>query len=72
MKPQVPLKYCSVAFAVMWSGWMFWLSGSHDIVNLVIWATTGAIAGYLWYLGMRWWFQRIKLLPRDGAKPSAR
>ncbi len=75
MKLTAPLKYCSIAFAVMWSGWMFWVSGPHDIVNLAIWAVGGAIVGYLWYLGMRWWFRRIKLLPRggadSGAKPSA-
>jgi hypothetical protein len=75
MKPRVPLQYCSIAFAVMWGGWMFWSSDSHSIASLAVWAVGGAIAGYLWYLGMRWWFQRIKLLPRDGAdngaKPSA-
>jgi hypothetical protein len=71
MKPRVPLEYCSIAFAVMWSGWMFWSSDSHSIVDLAIWAVSGAIAGYLWYLGMRWWFRRIKLLPHDGADHSA-
>ena len=71
MKPRVPLEYCSIAFAVMWSGWMFWSSDSHGIVDLAIWAVCGAIAGYLWYLGMRWWFRRIKLLPRDGVDSGA-
>ena len=71
MKPQVPLKYCSIAFAVLWSGWMFWMSDAHTIASLAVWAVAGGIAGYLWYLGMRWWFRRIKLLPRDSADPSA-
>ena len=71
MKPRVPLEYCSIAFAVMWSGWMFWSSDSHDIANLAIWAVSGAIAGYLWYLSMRWWFRRIKLLPHDGVDSGA-
>ena len=71
MKPRIPLEYCSIAFGAMWSGWMFWSSDSHSIVNLAIWAVSGAIAGYLWYLGMRWWFRRTKLLPQNHIDPGA-
>ena len=71
MKPQVPLQYCSIAFAVMWGGWMFWSSDSHGIASLVIWTISGAIGGYLWYLGMRWSFRRMGMLPSDGAAPGA-
>ena len=36
MKPTVPLKYCSIAFAVLWGGWMLWWSGTFTLANAVI------------------------------------
>jgi hypothetical protein len=66
MKPTTPLKLCAIAFTVLWSGWMLWWSGSYDRANVIILTICGSIAGYLWYLAMRWWFRRISLLPRNG------
>jgi hypothetical protein len=71
MKPTMPLKYCSIAFAVLWGGWMLWWSGTFTLANAVILAFCAAAAGYLWYRAMRWSFQWMKLLPRDGADTGA-
>lgn len=69
MKPTAPLKYCSIAFAVLWVGSMVWWNEIHQPAEIVILSVCGAVAGYFWYLGMRWSFRRIKLLPSD--RPSS-
>jgi hypothetical protein len=71
MKPTTPLKLSAIAFAVFWTGWMIWSSGSFERVNAVILSIGGALAGYLWYLGMRWWFRRIGLLPHSENPPGS-
>jgi hypothetical protein len=71
MKPTMPLKYCAIAFAVLWVGWMVWWSGIYQPANIVILSVCGAAAGYFWYRAMRWSFQWMKLLPRDGADNGA-
>ena len=71
MKPTMPLKYCSIAFSVLWVGWMIWWSGIYQPANIIILSVCGAVAGYLWYHAMRWSFRWMKLLPRDGADPGA-
>ena len=58
MKPTVPLKYCSIAFAVLWVGSMVWWNEIHQPATIVILSVCGAVAGYFWYLGMRWSFRR--------------
>ena len=40
-------------FAVLWSGWMLWWSGSFEPANIIILSVCGAVAGYLWYRAMR-------------------
>ena len=67
------LKWSSVAFAVLWTGWMIWWSGIFDAANIVILTICGAVAGYFWYRCMRWYFQRRGMLPRDehAAGPTA-
>ena len=57
------LKLSSVMFAVLWSGWMVWSSGDFAVANIVIVTIAGAVAGYFWVLGMRWYFRRIGRLP---------
>lgn len=57
------LKLSSAIFALLWSGWMVWSSGDFAVANIVILAIVGAIAGYFWFLGMRWYFRRVGLLP---------
>jgi hypothetical protein len=70
MNPLSPLKWSSFAFAVLWTGWMIWWSGSYDAVNIVILCICGALVGYFWYLAMRWVFWRKGMLPRDGSPGS--
>jgi hypothetical protein len=71
MKPTVPLKYCSIAFAVLWVGSMVWWNEIHQPANIVILSVCGAVAGYFWYLGMRWSFRRVGMVQPDGATPGA-
>jgi hypothetical protein len=72
MKPTTPLKLSAIAFTVLWCGWMLWWSGTYDRASVIILAICGAVAGYLWYLAMRWWFRRISLLPRNTGDSSAK
>jgi hypothetical protein len=65
MKPETPLKMSSIAFAVLWTGWMVWWSGEFTAVNIGLLSAGGALAAWLWFLGMRWYFRRIGLLPRS-------
>jgi hypothetical protein len=71
MTPSTPLKLGAIAFAVLWTFWMLWWSGSLDRANVVILTLCGAIAGYLWYLSMRWLFRRIRLHPPGDSSEAA-
>jgi hypothetical protein len=70
MKPTSPLKWSAVAFGIFWAGWMIWSSGPVNRGSAVIFSIGGIFVGYLWYRGMRWWFQRTGLLPRNEDPPS--
>ena len=72
MNPTIPLKLSAIAYAVLWSGWMFWWSGNYDLTNIIILVACDSIAAYLWYRVMRWSFRRMSLLPHDGIHPSVR
>jgi hypothetical protein len=61
MSPSTPLKLGGVAFAVLWTLWMLWWSGSLDRANIAILTVCGALVGYLWYLAMCWVFGRMRL-----------
>jgi hypothetical protein len=63
MKPAIPLKLCSVAFAVLWTCGMLWSSGIIDRANVIILSICGTFAGLAWYQAMRWAFQFINGLP---------
>ena len=63
MNPDTSLKLASIAFAVLWAAWMIWSSGI-TLANVAIFAVAGAIVGWLWFLGMRWFFRRIGRLPK--------
>jgi hypothetical protein len=54
------LKWSAILFAVLWTVWMVWCSGSAQPANVIILAVCGALAGYFWYLGMRWFFSRAR------------
>ena len=70
MDPTSRLKWSSVAFTVLWTGWMIWWSGDFDTTNIVILTICGAIAGYLWFRAMRWQFRRMGMLPRQNQPGS--
>jgi hypothetical protein len=63
MKPAIPIKLCSVAFAVLWTCGMLWSSGIIDRANVIILSICGAFAGLAWYYAMRWALQFINGLP---------
>jgi hypothetical protein len=63
MNPDTSLKLASIAFAVLWAAWMIWSNGFTP-ANVVTFALVGALAGWLWFLGMRWFFRRIGRLPK--------
>ena len=64
MKPDTPLKLSSIAFAVLWTAWMIWWSGIFSAVNIGLLTAVGALAGWLWFLAMRWYCRRIGMLPK--------
>ncbi len=64
MNPVTPLKLGSILFAIHWIVWMAWWNESFGVANIVIFSVFGAVAGWLWFLGMRWSFRRAGLLPR--------
>ena len=70
MDPTSRLKWSSVAFTVLWTGWMIWWSGDFHTANIVILTICGAIAGYLWFRAMRWQFRRMGMLPRQNQPGS--
>ena len=69
MSPATSLKFSSIAFAVLWTGWMLWWSGSFEPANIIILAGCGILVGYGWYRAMRWQFRRRGMLPTN--QPSA-
>jgi hypothetical protein len=60
MTRSTPLKLGAVAFAVLWTLWMMWRSGPLDRVSVAMLTISGAVAGYLWYLAMRFVFGRLR------------
>lgn len=60
------LKFASVFFAVFWVGGMLWWDGEYHPAYVVILGICGAVAGYLWYLAMRWMFQRMQPAKQNG------
>jgi hypothetical protein len=62
--PETPLKLSSIGFAILWTAWMIWWSGEFDLGNIGILTACGALVGWLWFLGMRWFFRRRGLLPK--------
>ena len=52
MSQKITLILASIAFAVLWTAYMIWQT-STGMANTVILIIAGAIAGVLWYLGMR-------------------
>ena len=61
------LKWGSIAFTVLWTGWMIWWSGDFHAANVIILAICGSVAGYLWYRLMCRQFRRMGMLSREGS-----
>ena len=68
MRSTISLKLSAIVFAVLWTCWMLWWSGSFDRVNVMMLTICGSAVGYAWYRAMRWQFQRRGLLPRNGSQ----
>lgn len=62
MQPLTRLKLGSVVFAVFWIAFMILWSGEFEPANMIILTVCGGICGTFWYLGMRWFFRRARLL----------
>ena len=60
------LKLGAIFFTTFWIGGMLWWSGEYHPANIIILAICGIVGGYLWYLAMRWFFERTHLLPQNG------
>ena len=54
MNPKIGLKWSAAFFTVFWTAGMLLWSGAVDPANIALTAIAGSIAGYLWYLMMRW------------------
>jgi hypothetical protein len=58
MSPQRRLIVASIVFAVLWTaGMIVW--NAPGLAGAVILAFAGALAGTLWYFGMRWWLNKF-------------
>lgn len=51
---------------------MPWWSGEYHPAYIILLAICGTIGGYLWYLAMRWVFQRMHLFPLNGDRSGGR
>jgi hypothetical protein len=64
--PETALKWNAIVFAVLWTGWMLWWSGSLDRANVAIVSVCEIAVGYFWHRLMRWQFRRTRMLPPAG------
>jgi hypothetical protein len=59
------LKLGAIFFTIFWIGGMLWWSGEYHPAYIILLTVCGTIAGYLWYLAMRWVFQHMRPLNGD-------
>jgi hypothetical protein len=52
-----PLILGSFAFALLWVMGMLWWNGPMNAARTVVLVILGALAGILWYFGMRLWMR---------------
>ena len=60
--PAISLKWSAIVFALLWTGWMVWFTGSFNSAGVVCSAVGGVMVGYFWYLAMCFVFRRAGLL----------
>jgi hypothetical protein len=58
MSPQRRLMIASILFAVIWTALMIWWNAP-TFAGAVILVIGGALAGILWFFGMRWWLNKV-------------
>jgi hypothetical protein len=58
MSPQNTLTSASILFGVLWTALMF-IWNAPGFAGAVILAFSGALAGVLWYFGMRWYLNKF-------------
>jgi hypothetical protein len=51
------LRLASIAFAVAWTGFMWWTNRPQHVGELTLLAACGALAGICWYFGFGRWFR---------------
>ena len=57
MTDTTQLRLASIAFAVAWTGVMWWSNRPQHPGELVLLAGCGALAGICWYFGFCRWFR---------------
>lgn len=70
MTHRLRLKLASLAFAVLWTGWMMWWSAPLRPAEIVILSVSGVLAGFIWHwLYGRWyrWHLARKFFPQKRA-----
>ena len=63
MIPQRRLMIASIMFAILWTAGMVVWNGP-TFAGVVILMFAGALAGTLWYFGMRWWMTKFAPMQR--------
>jgi hypothetical protein len=58
MSPQNTLIPASIVFAVLWTALMY-IWNAPGFTGAIALAFSGALAGVLWYFGMRWYLNRF-------------
>jgi hypothetical protein len=58
MSPQRRLMIASIVFAVIWTALMILWNGP-TFAGVIIYTIGGALTGVLWFLGMRWWLNKV-------------
>lgn len=60
MNPDTPLKFCSIAFAVLWTAGMVVWNGALQLHEMIVLAVCGALGGFGWYWAMRRTFKFLR------------
>ena len=64
MSAATGLVLSSILFAVLWTAFMIWWTGT-ETANIVAMSIAGIVAGVAWYFGMRWFNRRLLRPPSN-------